>query len=263
MAGSDVEARLRALEDRISSLELAGPPNTALSPGLEALLEHINTRLDIVNSGLVQTNHHHAVLERRFAGFSSDVEEINELNGLRHPRDEDSHSSSLTNSSTTDMNNNNLPDGVSAQIAYLFNRINRLSALIKPDGCLSNQINNLTTHVDHVAAHANAITTNVNGRFTILTNALTTNVTSIEARLDDLKRLVDRRFEHQAAHFLLQIKRFTADLHTQVQEIITQSDRLTALFKSVHVEDLSVQVQEIAHDIANMSENVNEEPETI
>ncbi|KAL8809925.1 MAG: hypothetical protein Q9200_003003 [Gallowayella weberi] len=217
VAGGDAEARLHAMEDRINSLELARPLNTALSPGFEAMLEGINTRLDTLTSGLVQIYCHHGVSKHRLA-----------------------------------------------------NRISRLSARIEPNDYLFNHINGLTTRVNHIATQANATSTSINDRLAILTKGLSSKIRRIEARLDDLERQADGRFDPQAARFLLQVERVTEGFHTQVQKVVAQRHHLTASRNRLQDEDLSVQgqrhmtqVQEIIHHTANISEKINEELETI
>lgn len=170
----------------------------------------------------------------------------------------------------TNVDEDNLPDALPALIVYLFNRINRLSALIQPSGYLFNHIDGLTVHVNRVATQANTITTNFDNRFITLTSGLIAQVKRIDARQEDFERQVERRFDHQAARFLLQMKRFASDLRAQIQEVATQSDQLTAFFNRLHIEDLTVQVrqhtnqlQETTNRLASLSENINQELENI
>ena len=267
-SGPDLVAPHGASEVRFNSAEMASRTTTALGTVVPAMIQRLNN-IDR------QVREHHTDLydlDNRFKDFSADVDEITEYHGLRQPRhrtrgNRPGSSHSLSSMSTDD---NNLPDGVTAQIAYLDRRINGLEAHFQPDSLFLAHVDGLVTHINRVATQLNIISSNTDGRFALLTDAHTKHSQEIVARQTELEQRLERRIDHQTTRFMDRIGNTTADFRARINTTNEVLDQITTTFNRLHVEDLGAQVQsncdtlqELSNRLTHISESIHQELENI
>ncbi|KAL8724842.1 MAG: hypothetical protein Q9166_007722 [cf. Caloplaca sp. 2 TL-2023] len=271
---SEVEARLRGIENRLNSLESAGQGIPVIRSALPTITQRV-TEL-----GRTVEEHHTDLydLDNRFRDFSVDVDEINEYHGLSHPdhraRDTASSPTSQTSSptpNTSNMDQASMPEGVARQITWLAARVNHLTSILqRPNSNLINHIDNLTDRVNQVTANQNTIGADVDARFAALTNGLTTHIQRLKTLHDTSVMELNRRIDHQTLRFERRIDRLGDTFRAQIETVIGVVDDLTTQFNRLHVEDLSVTVQqhtsllqELSNRITHMNESFHQELENI
>ncbi|KAL8777447.1 MAG: hypothetical protein Q9213_007861 [Squamulea squamosa] len=261
-----------ASQDHFSASGLADRTLAALGPVIPAMNEHINgtnRQVRKYDADLCDTNNW-------LKDFSVDVDKITEYHGLKQPYHQTQSNgpatfrgfSTLSHSSSTD--DSYLPDGVSAQVAYLETRIRSLEAHFQPNSLFLSHIDGLVSHINSVTTQINIIASNADSRFAILTNAYTKHFGQMLARQTELEQRFDRRIQHQTTRFLEQLDHRAADFKTRIDVTNEVLDQLTTTFNRLHVDDLSAQVQqnydalqELSNRLVHTTESVHQELENI
>ena len=217
-------------------------------------------------------------LNSPFKEFSADVDRIIETQGRRpsgHGAGTIGPGSPRTLSSRTitqsvSMDGNKLLDDISAQTAYLNERINSLEAHFRPNSLFLTHIDGLVTHINRVTTYLNIISKNTDRRFAILANAHTQHSGQIMARQHELEQGFDGRIDHQMNGLMNQLDNRAADLRKRIDVTNEVLDQLTTTFNQLHVNNLSKQVQKNSATLQDMSnqlehifESVHQELENI
>ncbi|KAI4272149.1 MAG: hypothetical protein LQ337_005500 [Flavoplaca oasis] len=217
-------------------------------------------------------------LDNPFKDFSAHVDRIIDNQGRRpssHGAGTIGPGSPRTLSSRTiaqnvSMDEKKLPDNISAQVAYLNDRINSLEAHFRPNSLFLTHIDGLVTHINRVTTYLNIISQNTDRRFAILTNAHTQHSGQIMARQHELEQGFDKRIDHQTNGLMDQLDNRAADLRSRIDATNEALDQLTTTFNQLHVNDLSKQVQtnsatlqEMSIQLEHIFESVHQELENI
>ncbi|CAO1596228.1 hypothetical protein XANCAGTX0491_000080 [Xanthoria calcicola] len=265
-------ARRRASEVCSHSSGLAGQTATVLGPVIPAMIQPLNGRDCYVEEHNTELSH----LDDCFKDFSADADKITDYHASRTPRlcaranrRGSSHSlSGISHSTNTD--ENNLPEGLAAQIAYLDKRIDGLEANFRPNSRFLTHIDGLITHINRVTTYSNITSANTDLRFAILTNAHTQHFGQLVARQTELEQRTDRSIEHQTTRFMDQLENRAADIHAKIDVTNDVLDQLMTTFNRLHVDDLGTQVQvnrdavqELSNRLTHISEDVHQELDTL
>ncbi|KAI4097014.1 MAG: hypothetical protein LQ339_006870 [Xanthoria mediterranea] len=265
-------ARRRASEVCSHSSGLAGQTATVLGPVIPAMIQPLNG----IDRHVKEHNPEFSHLDDCFKDFSADADKITDHHASSTPRlcaranrRGSSHSlSGISHSANTD--ENNLPEGLAAQIAYLDKRIDGLETNFRPNSRFRTHIDGLITHINRVTTYSNITSANTDLRFAILTNAHTQHFGQLVARQTELEQRTDRSIEHQTTRFMDQLEDRAADVHAKIDVTNQVLDQLMTMFNRLHVDDLSTQVQinrdalqELSNRLTHISEDVHQELDTI
>ena len=264
-------ARRRASEVCSHSSGLAGQTATVLGPVISAMIEPPNG----IDRHVKEHNTEFSHPDDCFKDFSVDADKTTDCHAstprlcARANRRGSSHSlSGISHSANTD--ENNLPDGLAAQIAYLDRRIDGLETNFRPNSRFLTHIDGLITHINRVTTYSNITSANTDLRFAILTNAHTQHFRQLVARQTELEQRTDRSIEHQTTRFMDQLENRAADLHAKIDVTNDVLDQLMTTFNRLHVDELSTQVQlnrdalqELSDRLTHISEDVHQELDTI
>ncbi|KAL8773703.1 MAG: hypothetical protein Q9209_001471 [Squamulea sp. 1 TL-2023] len=255
-----------ASQDRSNSSGPAGRIPTGLGPVVPAMIDCSNG----IHRQAKEHNTDPYDMENR------NVDKITEYHGLKHPQHRTEGNgpagfpgfSTMSHSASTD--DSYLPDGCTAQVAYLETRIRSLEAHFQPNSLFLSHIDGLVSHINRVTTQLNVISSNADSRFAILTNAYTKHFGQVVARQTELEQRFDRRIQHQTTRFLEQLDHRAADFKTRIDVTNEVLDQLTTTFNRLHVDDLGAQVrqnfdtlQELSNRLVHMIESVHQELENI